>query len=326
MKVAIDAGHGYNTPGKRSPNDQREWTANNGVVTAMGQVLAANGVAIIRLDDPTGRTDVGLNTRTKAANDFGADYVISVHHNANAGTWFSGGGTETLIYGHRADVDKLADTLQNAALATYGLANRGIKVRGNDLAILRDTKAPAALIEIGFMDSSNDNPIIFSPENQAVMGKALAEAFVNSVMGGGAVTPPPVVAPNTPSTPSTPTGPIVKGDQVTFINKVDYKGIKLAVSGVYDVIQAIGDRIVVGKGGAVTAAVKASNLQKVGTTYNPAPPAPAPSQASVEAVGENIWFTGGRWGSGKTRWANLDAEFGAGFGQKVQAYINQRWG
>ena len=34
IKIALDAGHGINTPGKRSPYSEREWTFNNKVALA----------------------------------------------------------------------------------------------------------------------------------------------------------------------------------------------------------------------------------------------------------------------------------------------------
>ncbi|NBJ71665.1 N-acetylmuramoyl-L-alanine amidase, partial [Roseburia sp. 1XD42-34] len=43
-KVAIGAGHGMHTPGKRSPADEREWSFNNKVVTAAVRYLKEYGI------------------------------------------------------------------------------------------------------------------------------------------------------------------------------------------------------------------------------------------------------------------------------------------
>lgn len=53
------------------------------------------------------------------------------------------------------------------------------------------------------------------------------------------------------------------GDRVQVIKKVDWNGTSLAVSGIYDVIQVSGDRVVIGKGRAVTAAIHKDNLKLV---------------------------------------------------------------
>lgn len=53
------------------------------------------------------------------------------------------------------------------------------------------------------------------------------------------------------------------GASVQFTNPVDVNGTHLAVSGTYTIMQINGNRIVVGRGGAVTAAVNKSNLKLV---------------------------------------------------------------
>ncbi len=56
---------------------------------------------------------------------------------------------------------------------------------------------------------------------------------------------------------------IVKGARVEVTNPVDVNGTRLGTSGVYDVLEVNGDRIVIGKGGAVTAAIRRANLRRV---------------------------------------------------------------
>lgn len=59
---------------------------------------------------------------------------------------------------------------------------------------------------------------------------------------------------------SKPSG-IRVGYKVRVTKPYDVNGTHLAVSGTYDVIQVDGDRVVIGRGGVVTAAVSAANLQ-----------------------------------------------------------------
>ena len=54
---------------------------------------------------------------------------------------------------------------------------------------------------------------------------------------------------------------IGKGSKVVVTNPVDVNGTRLGVSGVYDVIEANGDRLVIGRGGAVTAAIRRQNVR-----------------------------------------------------------------
>ena len=55
------------------------------------------GHETLRVDDTDGSTDVPLATRVRMANEWNADYYVSIHHNAgiNGG---AGGGTIIFVY------------------------------------------------------------------------------------------------------------------------------------------------------------------------------------------------------------------------------------
>lgn len=69
------------------------------------------------------------------------------------------------------------------------------------------------------------------------------------------------------SEPAKPTpAPIVKGSKVKFTGTKSYSGITLASwtkNSIFDVIEVSGDRVVIGKGTAVTAAVNMRDCQKI---------------------------------------------------------------
>lgn len=154
-KIFIDAGHGINTPGKRTPDNEREWTFNNIVAIAFeNRMKEYEGVSLTRTDDRTGKSDIPLATRTNAANKANADIYISFHHNAFQSKWGTHTGVE--IYYSKGSVKglALAKAVQPALVKAYGLRDRGLKT--NNFHITRETKMPAILIEGGFMDSSID--------------------------------------------------------------------------------------------------------------------------------------------------------------------------
>ena len=159
MKIGIDVGHGLNTAGKRSPVGEREWSFNNKVALAtIDRLNQYEDVQIIRLDDPTGATDVPLVTRTNKANAEKVVLVVSIHHNAFRGTWGSHGGTETIIwngsYSTKPKTKAFATLIQNKVVGAYGLRNRGVKEA--NLYVLRESNMMAVLVEGGFMDSTTD--------------------------------------------------------------------------------------------------------------------------------------------------------------------------
>jgi len=176
MKIGIDAGHGLHTAGKRcakqfDTNETREWLLNSRVATKVCDILNRNGVETIRLDDTTGNTDIDLNTRCKNANNANVDIVVSIHHNAGGGT-----GIETYVYNDaclHGETGRMATIINNKAVETTGMRNRGVKTK--DLAMVRDTKMPACLIECGFMDNEHDTPIILTEEYANKVANGIAE-------------------------------------------------------------------------------------------------------------------------------------------------------
>ena len=184
-KLALTAGHYLYTAGKRclksiDPNETREWWLNDRIVDRI-QVLLTDyeGIEVLRTDDTTGETDRSLTTRTNAANNFKADFYLSVHHNAgvNGGT---GGGIETYVY-TSVDSDTLdwQNKLYNELIALTGLkGNRSDGTRSANLHEVRETHMPAVLLELGFMDSTTDVPIILTQD----FAYKCAQACVNVIV------------------------------------------------------------------------------------------------------------------------------------------------
>lgn len=177
MKIGYDAGHGIYTPGKRSPDDEREWRFNNTVVVAMANELRKyQGVQLLRTDDPTGKTDIPLRTRTDRANRWGAQFYISVHHNALYGNRYSNvTGAETFII--KESNRPIATKINNAIVQAMGIQNRGVKYA--NFHITRETWCPSVLTEGGFMDSNIDIHRLRDTNRLCNQGILIARAIAN---------------------------------------------------------------------------------------------------------------------------------------------------
>lgn len=174
--IAIDAGHGLHTSGKRTPDGEREWTFNQQVAQAIIANLGNyEGVTTVRLDDPTGATDVALTSRTNKANQAQADLLISCHHNANSGSWGTWTGTETYSYPGSSAGKALAQAVHPQVVKAYGLRDRGMKTA--NFHMLRESRMPAILIEGGFMDSTIDIKKLRNSKVLAAAGKNIAEGI-----------------------------------------------------------------------------------------------------------------------------------------------------
>ena len=184
LKVALSAGHGYHTPGKRTPDGEREWSFNDKVTRALHErLLQYDGVQVLRLDDPTGKVDVSLTVRSNKANEWGADIYIATHHNAYQGRWGTHTGTESFTYngdwgGKKANNPKeleLAKALNDAIVTAYGLRNRGLKKE--NFHEVREPKMLAVLTEGGYMDSSIDIKIMRDDKKLRQSGINQADAI-----------------------------------------------------------------------------------------------------------------------------------------------------
>ena len=185
FKLVLDAGHGLYTAGKRcdakiDPNQTREWTLNSRICNKIEELLKSyEGYSLLRVDDTTGKNDVALNTRVANANKFNADFYLSIHHNAGI-KGGSGGGVVAYVW---PNVDEITRSWQkelyNAVINHTGLkGNRANPIAQADFHVLRETYAPAVLIECGFMDSTTDVPIILTEDFANKVAKACVEVIV----------------------------------------------------------------------------------------------------------------------------------------------------
>jgi N-acetylmuramoyl-L-alanine amidase len=159
FKLALDAGHGIGTAGKRcmkslDPNETPEWWLNDRVCDYIAEYLRAyDGYELLRLDDfDDGKTDVGLAARTNKANAWGADFYLSIHHNAGV-KGGKGGGIEAYSYSSSAGTGMIwRNDFYEALIAETGLkGNRSEPKKAANFHVLRESKMPAALLELGLI-------------------------------------------------------------------------------------------------------------------------------------------------------------------------------
>ena len=89
----------------------------------------------------------------RIANEWGADYFISLHTNASSIP--SATGVEAFAFSKPSPAFSLGEDIVKNLSALTGLNNRGMKVR-NGLYVLRKTQMPAVLVELGFITNPND--------------------------------------------------------------------------------------------------------------------------------------------------------------------------
>lgn len=185
FNIALTAGHYLGTPGKRclkslDPKETREWILNDRIADKVEKLLQDyTGWQLIRTDDTTGAKDISLQARTNAANNFNADVYISIHHNAgiNGG---KGGGIMAYIHPQASAASAEWQKALYAELITAtGLkGNRSQPLAKSNLHEVRETKMPAVLLELGFMDSQADVPVILTEKYADQCAAAIVKVLV----------------------------------------------------------------------------------------------------------------------------------------------------
>ena len=185
FKLALNAGHGINTKGKRcmaalDKNQTREWWLNARICERIEQKLKNyKDYEVIRLDDPTGVKDISLKKRTTTANNFGATFYLSIHHNAGIKGGKGGGIVTYVHYSPSKESVEWQEALYEALIDHTALkGNRADGTVRANFHECRESKMPCVLLECGFMDSSTDVPIILTDNFAEAVATACVEVIV----------------------------------------------------------------------------------------------------------------------------------------------------
>ena len=165
IKIYIDQGHnpsGFNTGAEGNGYYEQDITYEIG--RRLYNLLLTNPEFTPRLSRPTSETILGtsnstsLTERVRQANSWPADIFISLHN--NAATNPNATGNEALVYGPGQKVaNGLATQILEQLTLTTGLRNRGIVYRPG-LYVLKETKMPAVLVEMGFISNQYDAELL----------------------------------------------------------------------------------------------------------------------------------------------------------------------
>ena len=184
MLIALDAGHGLNTLGKRcmkaiDPNQTKEWVLNSRIAEKVEALLAGYNCEVLRVDDRTGKKDVSLSQRVKAANNAKATVYVSIHHNAGIKGGTGGGIVIFAAVSCSQKPKELQKAVYTATVEKTGLkGNRSNPMPEKNYYVVKYTKMPAILGEFGFMDSAKDTPIILTDSFAQKAAEGIVEGLV----------------------------------------------------------------------------------------------------------------------------------------------------
>lgn len=171
--VMLDAGHGGANPGAVYEGRQEKDDA-LALVLAIGPILEANGIQTLY----TRTTDVYQTPFEKAqlANEAAVDFFVSIHRNSFPEDNVVS-GVESLVYDLSGVKYEMAQNI-NEQLETIGFVDLGVKARPN-LIVLRRTRMPAVLVEVGFINSDTDNQLFDA--NFDAIARAIADGIIETI-------------------------------------------------------------------------------------------------------------------------------------------------
>lgn len=221
QKVFIGVGHGGKDPGAVA-NGFREKDLNLVIGLACQDELSRHGV-LTKISRSTDE-DESLTGKIRACNEYAPDLALDIHNNAGGG---DGAEVYHSIYGGTGKL--LAQNILEE-MVRIGQNSRGTKTKknacGSDyFGFIRQTKAPAVLVECAFVDNKMDIQIIDTEAEQKAMGVAIAKGILKTLG----------VAYREPDTESTVDNPQPeKTDPATSFNKAKAGIYKVrAASGLY---------------------------------------------------------------------------------------------
>lgn len=180
IKVFVGVGHGGYDPGAIGYIVEKEYTLKTAKIVE--EHLKAAGIEYMLSRDAD--IDTTMESKLKLCNDYDPDLIIDIHFNAVGGHGFevyhskNGGMSQTLAENINAEVSKL---MYSSGCKIFLNAN------GLDrFTIIRETHAPAVLLEGGFVDDWGDSQFIKA--NYAKLAKAYAVGVLKTIvmMFGGA--------------------------------------------------------------------------------------------------------------------------------------------
>lgn len=178
MKICIDAGHGgFDSGAYNKDLKLRECDITLRVALKLGTILAKQGHTVIYTrfnDNGLGKTtSESLANRVNIANKNNADIFISVHCNSAANTQAK--GVETYYFQGSTKGKELAEIVQAELVKATGFINRGIKTA--NFYVLKYTKMPAILVEIGFISNNDEAKKLADPSVQDKIAQAISQAI-----------------------------------------------------------------------------------------------------------------------------------------------------
>ncbi len=180
-RLMIDPGHSVTDPGLRSPDGVAEHEVTWQIAVALEGRLAALGAHVVLSRGP--RTTPTPSQRATQANAEDVELILSIHLNGVASD--RGAGAAAYHFGTEVQISdrgrRLAQLALDAVLEATGTPD--CRVHPSTIAILRESRAPAAVIEPGFLTHPEEGRLLCQRQTQQRIAGALAHGVSQYLLG-----------------------------------------------------------------------------------------------------------------------------------------------
>ena len=192
--IVVDPGHGgfnrslgdYGAEGRHGVEKENTLA----IAFYLRQLLEAAGAEVVMTRESDVNPSIGtrfesdphgqLKARVDLANRVGADVFVSIHNNANPNPNIR--GIETFYFSQRGKV--LAEAIQPALAKFLGAVDRGTSWAS--FHVIRETRMPAVLIEIGFITTPTDDYLLSTESYRSGAAHGIFNGLVRYFGGPGA--------------------------------------------------------------------------------------------------------------------------------------------
>ncbi|MFA9443879.1 N-acetylmuramoyl-L-alanine amidase [Egicoccus sp. AB-alg6-2] len=181
VRIMIDPGHSPELPGFVNPDGIEEQQVTWEIAALLEGRLAALGAHVILARGPA--TSPTPSERAQHANEEGVEAILSIHCNGMPSP--AAHGAAAYYFGHEGAVSERGRLLAQLALdhVVAGTGTLNCRTHPSTTALLRESRAPAVLVEPGFLTHPEEGRALADPAHQRAIAAALADGLVGFLTG-----------------------------------------------------------------------------------------------------------------------------------------------
>lgn len=170
--IVLDPGHGGSDPGCTGASGGYEKGINLAIAQKLKELLCQSGARVVMTRE--GDETVDIWRRVELIDAAGPHAAVSIH--CNSFRQPSMRGLEVYHCSLRPFTQRLASVVYEQLVSDTGLQGRG--VRKAEFVMLKETKSPVILVEVGYLTNPEEERLLKTPSFQEKVARSILAALV----------------------------------------------------------------------------------------------------------------------------------------------------